>query len=162
MTRERLLDYLPPCGLVCYTCAGFADGAIKEHSEALVKYWEGFREFLDARTTDQNRHRLEAHDRFIERLKKDSAPPCPGCRKIDGKGPGCIKGCLIPQCIKEHGVDFCANCNEFPCAKMSESDVYDEGLKKAFYERGLQIKEIGAKKFFEIYKDVPHYLNSEK
>jgi hypothetical protein len=36
---------------------------------------------------------------------------CTGCRDA-----GCLfKACAVPGCIKEHGVDYCFQCNEFPC-----------------------------------------------
>lgn len=153
MTRERLLDCVPPCGLMCYTCPGFCDGAIKEHSEALLALRKGFREFLSKGTTD-----LTEYDQYIERLKADADPSCPGCRKIDGKGRGCIKGCFIPECAKEQGVDFCGECDAFPCARIEESSLYSEEVKKGFREGSLLIKEHGAEKYFEMKKGVSHYI----
>ena len=53
MTREQLLDSIPPCGLMCYTCPGFKNGAIQEHSSALIRLREGYREFLDEKLPDE-------------------------------------------------------------------------------------------------------------
>ena len=158
MTKEQLLDRVPPCGLVCYTCPGFKDGAIKAHSEALLKLNEGFREFLDKHLSEEYRYVLKEHDQYIAKLKKDSGAACPGCRKIDGKGPGCIKGCFISACAKEHDVDFCGECGEFPCGKVEKSDLYSEIAKKDFYAGSLLIKQYGAEKFFEMKKDTSHYI----
>lgn len=157
MTKEELLDRIPPCGLVCYTCPGFIHGAIKDHSEALLRLRESFREFLGKWTTD-----LTEYDKYIERLRTDSEPSCPGCRKIDGKGRGCIKGCFIPACTKEHHIDFCGECSEFPCSKIKNSDIYGKEAKQGFYEGSLLIKEHGADKFFEMKKDTSHYINYTK
>ena len=162
MTKEQLLDRVPPCGLMCYTCPGFIDGAIKEHSEALLKLREGYREFLDKKLPEEYRYVLDDHDKYIEKLKKDSAPGCPGCRKIDGQGPACIKDCFIPECAKEHEVDFCGECSEFPCIKIEESNIYGKEAKKGFYEGSLFIKEHGAEKYFELKKDISHYINYVK
>lgn len=162
MTKEQLLDYIPPCGLVCYTCPGFKDGAIKAHSLALLKLNQGFHEFLDGILSDEYRHVLAEHDQFIEKLKKDSRPDCPGCRKMEGRDPGCIKDCFILKCAKEHGVDFCGECNEFPCKRIEDSNIYGKEVKKAFYEGSLLIKKHGAENFFEIKKDVSHYINFAK
>ena len=159
MKREQLLDCVPPCGLMCYTCPGFKDGAIKEYSAALLRLREGYREFLNKRLSEEYRYVLDEHDKYIEKLKKDSNPGCPGCRKIDGKGPGCIKDCFIPQCTEEHGIDFCAECDEFPCGKIEKSNIYGEEAKKGFYDGGLLIKEHGAEKFFKMKKDISHYIN---
>ena len=162
MTRERLLDCVPPCGLMCYTCPGFKNGAIKEHSAALLKLNEGFREFLDVKLPEEYRHVLDEHDKFIEKLKRDAAPSCPGCRKIDGKGPGCIKGCFIPECTRERGIDFCGECNEFPCQRIDESGLYGDEAKKVFYEGSNAIKEAGAERYFEMNKDISHYMGYAK
>ena len=53
---------------------------------------------------------------------------CTGCKKkADGFCEGCIesnghcmewkesKGCPIHKCAREHNVQFCGLCNEFPC-----------------------------------------------
>ena len=162
MTREQLLDRVPPCGLICYTCPGFKDGAIKEHSAALIKLYEGYHEFLDKRLPEEYRYVLEEHDSHIKSLKKAADSSCPGCRKSDGSGPGCIKGCFIPACVKEHKVEFCGECAKFPCGRIKESNIYGEGVKKDFYEGSLLIKEQGAEKFFDIRKNISHYISNEK
>lgn len=135
-------------------CPGFCNGAIKKHSEALLKLREGFREFLSKWHTD-----MTEYDKYIERLKIDAAPDCPGCRKIDGKARGCIKGCFIPECVKEHGIDFCGECDAFPCTKIKESTLYGDEVKKGFYEGSLLIREHGVEKFFEMKKDISHYID---
>ena len=162
MTREQLFNNVPPCGLMCYTCPGYIDDATKEHSAALLKLKEGFGEFLDKKLSDDYRYVLEKYDKYIEMLTLDSTPSCPGCRKAAGKGPSCIEGCFIPRCTKEHGVDFCGVCNEFPCNKVEESNLYDKECKKGFYEGSSLIKEHGAEKFFEMKKNISHYINYAK
>ena len=162
MTKEQLLDRVPPCGLMCYTCPGFEDGAIAEHSAALLRLNEGFREFLDIKLSEEYRYLLEEYDKFIEKLKRDANPKCPGCRKINGEGPGCIEGCFIPECVKEHGVDFCAECDKFPCSKVRDSEIYGKEAREAIVEGSLLIKENGAERFFEIKKDASHYAKYKK
>ncbi len=39
---------------------------------------------------------------------------CDGC-KSDAPFVNC-RGCRIKDCVKEKGVDFCSECDEFPCA----------------------------------------------
>jgi hypothetical protein len=138
---------------MCYTCPGFREGAVKEHSAALLRLREGFREFLGRWHSD-----MTEYDKYIERLQLDSNPDCPGCRKIDGKGRSCVKDCLIPECVKEHGVDFCGECGAFPCDKIGESGLYSEAAQKGFREGGTLIKEYGAEGYFQMKKDVSHYI----
>ena len=96
MTKEQLLDRVPPCGLMCYTC------------------------------------------------------------------PGCIEGCFIPECVKEHDVDFCAECDKFPCSKVRDSEIYGKEAREAMVEGSLLIKENGAERFFEMKKDASHYAKYKK
>ena len=56
---------------------------------------------------------------------------CTGCpKKLDGRCPGCIEAdgrvpewaesgrCKVHACTRDHGVQFCGLCAEFPCAKL--------------------------------------------
>mgnify|MGYP000026497793 CR=1 FL=1 len=60
--------------------------------------------------------------------------PCQGCRQQDGKhfhlGSG---GCATLDCVKEKGVDFCFNCDAFPCAYLAPTadaaDRYPHNMK---------------------------------
>jgi len=158
MTREQLLDYVAPCGLMCYTCPGFENSAIKHHSAALLRLREGYREFLDMHLPEEYRFVLDEHDKYMETLARDSAPTCVGCRKNCGDSSGCIKDCFIHTCVKTHDVDFCGECPEFPCARLRNSDVYEEEAKRGILNASSQIKEVGAEHFFEMKKDTSHYL----
>ena len=57
---------------------------------------------------------------------------CTGCpKKLDGRCPGCIEAdgrvpewaesgrCKVHACTRDHGVQFCGLCAEFPCAELS-------------------------------------------
>lgn len=106
-------------------------------------------------------HILEEHNKFMERLKRASAPKCDGCRNNEGSSPSCIEGCFIPTCSKAHQVDFCGECGEFPCGRIAQTDVFDDGLKSTFVKRGNLIKTLGAEQFFEMYKNKPHYMGDD-
>ena len=58
---------------------------------------------------------------------------CTGCpKKTDGRCPGCIESdgcvpewaesgrCKVHACTREHRVQFCGLCAEFPCEKLPE------------------------------------------
>lgn len=62
---------------------------------------------------------------------------CTGCRKkAEGICKGCIEsdghceewaqsqGCPIHQCAKEHHVQFCGLCKEFPCEGLTQKIVW--------------------------------------
>lgn len=45
---------------------------------------------------------------------------CPGCIEADGHVPEWAESgrCKIHTCAREHGVQFCGLCSEFPCEKL--------------------------------------------
>ena len=47
---------------------------------------------------------------------------CPGCIEADGVVPEWAQSgrCKIHACAKEHGVQFCGLCSEFPCEKIPQ------------------------------------------
>jgi len=45
--------------------------------------------------------------------------PCPGCRPLDGNCPAVGGVCETYTCVQEHGVEFCYECAEFPCARLN-------------------------------------------
>ncbi len=47
--------------------------------------------------------------------------PCKGCRAVAGNCPVLGMKCATYKCVVEHKVDFCYECNEFPCLKLHPS-----------------------------------------
>ena len=45
---------------------------------------------------------------------------CPGCIEADGRVPEWAESgrCRVHACAREHGVQFCGICKEFPCKKL--------------------------------------------
>lgn len=44
--------------------------------------------------------------------------------RCSGSCGGCGRGslpCGISRCAREHGIDYCFNCGEFPCARLSRA-----------------------------------------
>lgn len=54
--------------------------------------------------------------------KKKDAGLCPGCIEADGIVPEWAESgrCKIHACAKEHGVQFCGLCADFPCTKLPQ------------------------------------------
>ena len=44
--------------------------------------------------------------------------PCQGCRAIQGNCPVLEEKCDTYKCISEKKIDFCYECNEFPCVSI--------------------------------------------
>ena len=55
---------------------------------------------------------------------------CPGCLEADGKVPEWAQSgvCKVHACAKEHGVQFCGICGEFPCEKLPTMISWNLGI----------------------------------
>ena len=77
---------------------------------------------------------------------------CTSCaKKADGRCPGCIESdgrvsewaesgrCKIHACARDHGVQFCGLCAEFPCAKLPSLSSLPSGetYRSAFCTGGV-------------------------
>lgn len=149
ITKEQQLDFVAPCSIVCYACAEFKRGAICHHAKELNNYFEGFYEL---RGGDEN---VKQFTKTLEFLSNELSV-CEGCRSTP-KPDSCIKECFILECTKEHNVDFCGECNDFPCQKVKLSDIFCEKDKAKWLEHNRYINENGAMKFFQDYKNKSQY-----
>ena len=61
---------------------------------------------------------------------KKKAGECPGCIEADGFVPEWAESgrCRIHTCAKEHGVDICSLCREFPCDRIPEMIPWNPGI----------------------------------
>jgi hypothetical protein len=96
------MDYLKmtaPCGLDCFNCHFFL---AREDQEAM---------------------------NTVEKLSEEHKIPfevmfCNGCRSHDGQIPlqkhvfGEAHRCAAYECSKEKGVNFCGDCDQFPCDNL--------------------------------------------
>jgi hypothetical protein len=85
-----------------------------------------------------------------------SLQTCPGCR--DGETQCTLENCFIRKCTLEKNINFCAECDEFPCNKVELPQVFINKWKSS----GNRIKEIGLEQFFAEEKIAPHYLRYKK
>ena len=161
--KQDLLNYIAPCSLLCYTCPALKDGAISEYAIKLCKYFEGYYDFNDANMPDQYRWRLNEFEEFYKQLEKYTKRKCPGCRNNPSSGSGCIEGCFITSCVKEHGVDYCAACSEYPCEKAKTFFTTINKIIGQDWENGnKRIKEIGIEEYFNEKKNMSHYISYKK
>ena len=150
MDKTIILQKVAPCSLMCHTCSAYGEGVICESATTLSQYLDGMKEFMQ-------KHMPDAVDRYAEFEKIlgfYSAGPCGGCRSK--KNNRCsINGCFLLNCTKEHGVDFCGECVEFPCGKtgtLFEAEVYKQWLSG-----NQEIREKGIEAFWEGNSKKPHY-----
>ncbi len=147
MDEKEILNELAPCGLSCRKCFAFKQGEIGKHAMALKGslgnfgiYAKRFSSFLP---------QFKDYSEFKKLLDYLSDPDCEGCRKGTCKWPDCG----VQACFREKGVNFCFECDEFPCDKTN----FDEHLKKRWIQMQERLKEIGVTAYYEGTRDQPRY-----
>ena len=154
---DKILKDVAPCSMFCSTCTGCKYGEISNHAKELLRLLDGHKEFLDKNLKSAYRHKLEEFLVFENKLKKYAYPKCNGCRT--GGANGCsIKGCFINDCVKEHGVNYCGECDLFPCDKVNKNIFKDRVINK-WLEGNKRIKEVGIIKYYEEKKGNSHYVD---
>lgn len=159
MTKEEMISAIGPCSIMCYTCYGYIKGGIRKHAECLYELYKGWYEgHVNAYKHDLTKERIEKLNKiniFNEMLQGlYNGEGCTGCQTNNGEHGGCIAGCGIPKCSKEHGVNFCADCKEFPCQR----EYVPETIKQIWLDGNSYIKEYGFEKYFERNKGIAHYI----
>lgn len=147
---EELKRKIAPCSLMCHTCSAYYEGVICEASKTLLKYLDGMEGFYEKHIPAA----VTNYHVFEKLLKRYASGPCSGCRT--GIHNGCtIEGCFLLDCVEKHGVDYCGECDEFPCGKpqtIFEEQVYDKWLMGNSY-----IKAHGVEAYWEEFGASPHY-----
>lgn len=150
MVRNEILEKTAPCSLMCRTCSAYNKGIICESAKTLLKSLDGIKEFYKKHIPDA----VESYTNFEEVLRMYSEADCHGCRSEDHNGCS-IKGCFIYECTKSHDVDFCGECEEFPCQRVHE--LFEETVYSQWLEGNRQIREHGIEYYFEKNSENPHY-----
>ena len=79
-----------PCGLDCGSCEFY----LSKHNNDILEY-------------------------LVSKGIPKAILPCNGCRNIDGKCPIVQTDCATYNCAKSKSVEFCFDCNEFPCSMLN-------------------------------------------
>jgi len=94
--------------------------------------------------------------------------PCDGCRSINGNCPVIPCQCDTFKCAETNKVDFCFECDEFPCSKLApavdRADTLPHNIKlfnlcmikksglEDFIKKSLEIKQTYYKGKMEVGK----------
>lgn len=85
-----------------------------------------------------------------EKCKKKLAGLCEGCINADGYVPEWKESgrCKVHSCTREHNVQFCGLCNEFPCSKIRSlirwnKDIFNhmEKLREEFTNDSISFEK---------------------
>lgn len=145
--KEAILIDLAPCGIDCSRCAVYKGGVIQESSillkEALTNFEKKAEAFSGMVPAFRN------YKDFTKILDFFTNASCRGCRNGDSKNPSCS----IKTCFREKGVDFCFECEDFPCNRNN----FNDELYKKWIRINNTMKDIGVETYYKDSKYKPRY-----
>lgn len=147
---ETIKQRLAPCGLHCGKCFAFKEGDIARLSTDLVQVLGGFAAYAERFVTVLDDPVFLKYPTFQEFLDYLSTGICGGCRKENCR---IAKRCNVRKCSEEKNVDFCFQCQEFPCGNTD----FDDNLNSRHIAINERMKEIGVEKYYNEIKDKPRY-----
>lgn len=150
MDYEFIKSRLSPCGLHCGKCFAFVDGDIALCSKELKESLGNFDVYAERFVTLLDEPAFSNYPDFKVLLEIFSRGKCRGCRKEK-----CIlfKNCKVRDCSERKNVDFCFQCDDFPCNETG----FDEHLHLRSVEINRRMKDIGVEVYYNEIKDKPRY-----
>lgn len=147
MLYKDILHEIAPCGLYCSKCFANSEGEIRSTSIILQSllgsfdiYAERFSSFLPV---------FKNYSHFKTLLTYLTEENCLGCRK----GSCLYPDCGVRDCYKAKNIDYCFQCDEFPCQKTN----FDTHLEQRWKQINIRMKEIGIEAYYQETKDLPRY-----
>ena len=150
MDYEYIKSRLSPCGLHCGKCFAFANGEIALLSKKLKDSLGNFDVYAERFVSLLNEPAFSKYPDFKVLLSLLSEPKCKGCRKEK-----CVlfKSCKVRECSEKRNVDFCFQCDDFPCNNTG----LDEHLYKRSVSINQEMKDTGIEAYYAKVKDKPRY-----
>ncbi len=151
MDYDQILDCLGPCGINCENCFAHTEGDIRKYSRLLKEklgnfdiYAKRFRTLIDDPVFDK-------YPDFKQMLDYFASENCKGCRKENCK---LFKNCGVRNCHTEKKIDYCFQCDEFPCDRTN----FDEHLYNRWVKLNERIRETGVEAYYKRTKTKPRYI----
>ena len=152
MDYGDIVKIVAPCGLNCKKCFAFENGEIQFHATKLKTLLGSFDLYAERFSTMIDPVFGE-YPSFKKLLAHLTAGNCRGCRQ----GTCEYKKCGVITCYQKKGVDFCFQCDDFPCEKTN----FDPDLQRRWIRMNNRMSEIGVEAYFEETKDVPRYIQTK-
>ncbi len=146
MNYDDIVNKLTPCGLDCERCASYTGGEIQQLSRRLIESLGNFARV--AKLSAAVKPEFEHYEDFVSILNHFASGSCPGCRSAEVNCP--IK-CPFEAC-RSKGIDFCFQCEEYPCGSLSSSK-----FGEFFQQRNERMRELGIEKYYEDRLNKPRY-----
>ncbi len=146
--EDFITSRLAPCGLMCGHCLAYAGGSIQQLSAELgEKLGDNFG--IYAKMFEGMDPVFRNYASFRELLDFLAGGTCGGCRE-----EGCLfKECKVTACVKDKGLDYCYQCDEFPCNQHG----MPEGLAQRWRANNEKMREGGVDEWFCSCKNKPRY-----
>ncbi len=151
MTSEQIMAALAPCGLNCEKCFAHVDGDIRRYSLKLKEKLGNFEIYAKRYETLLGDSVFSKYPDFKDMLDYFASRNCKGCRNEQCK---LFKDCGVRGCHQEKQVDFCYQCDEFPCNRTN----FNERLYTVWMMINQKIEQIGIEEFYEKSKNHPRYV----
>ena len=150
MINEDIKQTIAPCGLCCETCFAHVNGDIRKYAVKLKEKLGNFHVNAKRFETLLENPIFRKYGEFKEMLDYFAAENCKGCRNEQCQ---LFRNCGVRPCTWEKGLDFCYQCDEFPCDRTN----FDPGLYKGWTLINERIREIGIEAYAEKAKTRPRY-----
>ena len=151
MDHETVKQTLAPCGLCCETCFAHTDGEIREYALMLQEKLGNFDIYAQRFETLVGDPVFKNYPAFKEMLAYFGSGQCRGCREEQCR---LFKTCGVRPCHQERGVDFCFECEQFPC----DHTGFDPHLYERWVALNNKIREIGVTAYAEEARQRPRYV----
>jgi hypothetical protein len=136
--------------LSCEKCFAFSGGDVRLHSLKLKEKLGHFGPFAKRFETLLDDPVYSKYPAFAAMLEHFATESCHGCRNEICK---LFKTCGVRPCHEARNVDFCFQCDEFPCDKTG----FDENLRVRWVAMNRRMQEVGVEEFYAETRDHPRY-----
>jgi len=141
LSYQNIKDKISPCGISCEKCFANKNGKIKQHSDELKKYLGNFDVYAERFVSLLSEPQFKQYPAFKNMLQYFTDVECEGCRKTKCH---LYTNCKVRDCYLEKGVDYCFQCDEFPCNKTG----FDKHLEQRWIQINNRMKEIGVEQYY--------------
>ena len=152
MEKKELLRRIAPCSALCFSCTNCKDGVFSEFSPVFDRFGEIFNQAFSGIPDTRGKKITSFFQDFSDSFQNPCGGQCHGCREDLSLKQGCAENCGIPSCAAQRGVDFCADCSDFPCKMLNEPMI----------KGGRRIQKIGAAQYWEETKGFVYSSHSQK
>jgi hypothetical protein len=134
-------QFVSYCAKYCCALCAYHRGTIVNAAQSLLELVERYGSLrLIAGSSNAC-----SFDEFLRGLRwlASQRTPCEGCRF--GGGWSWWPDCPVRECCTQKGVDFCYQCEDFPCQALGTEPLLER--KQAIIDANNQIKTLGIEEY---------------